>query len=199
MFRLAVCLMAVAGLTWTVATATAAASPEKLYTGLLTMAYPNSQLPSGFFSAKVGLIQPSKTGRHYHEVGSVTVTVDGPDPDDGSGFNVFPNHKDALGDLNHPNMSSSHGKIHIVPGGVPGVGNLPSHMWAGHITGKNAFGKTVTDGVTLVAVVTKNVIVQAYTDSADNTNSGNIPGAIALLKSGLRHLQVVEKKLAPKH
>jgi hypothetical protein len=178
----AVCVVAAA-------TAAPAISPAKLYQALLTRPYPDSQLPSGFTSAKVGLSTPSKTGLRYHAVGEVTVAVDGPDPDDGLGFNVFPNHSDALGDLNHPTFTGQ--KVHIVPGGVPGYANLPGHMWTGSITGKNAFGKTITNGVTLVAVVRNNVLVQAATDSADNADSGNIPAALALIRSGLRHLSSV--------
>lgn len=178
----AVCVVAAA-------TAAPTISPAKLYQALLTKPYPDSQLPSNFTSAKVGLTNPSKSGIRYHAVGEVAVAVDGPDPDDGIGFNVFPNRSDALGDLNHPTFSGQ--KVHIVPGGVPGYANLPGHMWIGSITGKNAFGKTITNGVTLVAVVKNNVLVQAYTDSADNTDSGNIPAALALIRSGLRHLSAV--------
>ena len=76
-------------------------------------------------------------------------------------------------------------------GGVPGFSKLPGHMYAGSITGKNAFGKTITDGVTVVAVVQGSVLVEAFTDSADSTDSGNIPAAISLLHSALKHLAKV--------
>jgi hypothetical protein len=172
------------------ATAAAALSPTRLYQALLTKPYPDSQLPSGDTSAKVGLATASKSGLRYHVVGEVTVAVDGPDPDDGVGFDVFPNKSDALGDLNHPTLSGQE-KLHIIPGGVPGYPKLPGHMWTGSITGKNALGKTITDGVTLVGVVRNDVLIDAFTDSADNTDSGNIPAALALIRSGLKHLSAV--------
>jgi hypothetical protein len=46
-----------------------------------------------------------------------------------------------------------------------------------------------------MAVVEGSVIVVAATDSADSTDSGNVPAALALLKSGIRHLQRVEARL----
>jgi hypothetical protein len=185
---LAVCLALLPACAAIAASATAALSPPKLYQALLTRPFPDSQLPSGFSSAKVGVQQPNKNGLRYHVVGEVAVSIDGPDPDDGIEFIVFPNHSDAVADLNHASFSGS-AKLHIVPGGVPGYAKLPGHMWIGSITGKNALGKTITDGVTLVAIAKGNVIVDAYTDSADNTDSGSVPAALALLRAGLRHVK----------
>jgi hypothetical protein len=62
------------------------------------------------------------------------------------------------------------------------------------VTGKNAFGKTVTNGVTDFAFTLKNVIVQAITRSTDNADSGDIPGAIRLGRFGLRHLQAAQAR-----
>jgi len=185
--------LAVALLSALVASSAIAATPRTLYTALLTTAYPDSQLPSGFSSAKISLQTPGKNATHYHAVGEVAVEVLGPDPNDGIGYVVFANNADALGDLNHPTLSTSGAKIRIVPGGVPGL-KLPGHMWTGALTGTNGLGKKITDGLTLVAVVDHGVLVDAYTDSASNTESGNIPAAIALLRSAIRHLNAVESK-----
>lgn len=182
-------LLVAAGALATLALA-AAPSPSKLYQSLLITPYPDSQLPSSFSSAKVSLQNPSSTARHYHVVGEVNVAVDGPDPDDGIGFDVYPTRADAIADLAHPAFVAGE-KIHVIPGGVPGFTKLPGHMYAGSITGKNAFGKTITDGVTVVAVVQGSVLVEAFTDSSDSTDSGNIPAAIALLHSALKHLAKV--------
>jgi len=165
-------------------------TPQSLYSALLTKPFPDSQLPSGFSSARVTMLTPSSGARRYHPVGEVAVAVDGPDPDDGFSYGIFTKHSDALSELNHPTFSSSE-KLRIVPGGVPGFPKLPGHMWTGSVTGKNVLGKTITNGLTIVAVVQGNVIVDAFTGSADNMESGNVPAAIALLRSALKHLAKV--------
>jgi hypothetical protein len=169
--------------TCSVATAALASrSPQRLYTKLVTTAYPDSQLPSGFFSAKVSIGSPSDNAKNYHVVGDVEVAVDGPDPNDGIIYEVFPTAADARGLLAHPKQD----KHTRVVGKVPGYSR--SVWMTGSITGKNAFGNTITNGFTLVAVAQGNVLVEAFSDSADNENSGNTPAALALLKSALRHL-----------
>lgn len=166
-------------------TASAALSPQRLYTKLVTSAYPDSQLPSGFFSAKVSIGDPSDNAKKYHVTGEVDVAVDGPDPDDGIIYEVFPSAADARGLLAHP-KTSGHTKV---VGKVPGYSR--SVWMIGSVTGKNALGKTITNGITLMAVAKGNVLVEAFTDSADNEKSGNTPAALALLRSALRHLAKV--------
>jgi hypothetical protein len=61
------------------------------------------------------------------------------------------------------------------------------------ITGKNVFGKKVTNGVTFLGFTSKNVIVSAATISTDNTESGDIPGTIRLGRYALKHLQALRK------
>jgi hypothetical protein len=168
----------------------ALASPSHLYTALLTTAYPDSQLPSGFFSAKVSLQNPGSTGRSHHVVGEVAVAINGDDPEDAILYGVFPNGHDARADLANAKPS---GNAHRV-GNVPGY-RLPSSWLTGSITGKNAFGKTVTNGLTGMIVVEGSVLVMSVTGSADSTDSGNVPAALALLKSGIRHLQRIEARL----
>jgi hypothetical protein len=96
----------------------AVASPQRLYTALLTTSYRDSELPSGFFSAKVSL---SKAG-----------------------------------------------------------------------SAANAFGKIVKNGLTAAIVVKGSVLIAALTTSADNEDSGNVPEALALLRSGIRHLLLID-------
>lgn len=180
-------LVALAATCMFATTASASLSPQRLYTKLVTTAYPDSQLPKGFFSAKVSMGSPSDNAKKYHVVGEVEVAVDGPDPDDGVIYEVFPNAADARGLLAHPKLD---GHVKLV-GKVPGYSR--SVWMTGSITGKNALGKTITNGVTLLAVAKGNVLVEAFTDSADNENSGNTPAALALLKSALRHLAKVNK------
>jgi hypothetical protein len=165
--------------------AAAAISPHAVYEHLLTTSFPDSQLPSGFSNARVGISTPGKPARSHHVVGEVEVDVDGPDVQDGIFYEVFPTRADARADLVD---AKPKGHTHFVPGGVPGYSRATSAMFAGSITGKNAFGQTVTDGITGVAVVKGNLLLGAVDLSGDNPDSGNIPAALHLLKAALRHL-----------
>jgi hypothetical protein len=73
-------------------------------------------------------------------------------------------------------------------GTVPGFRKTRSVWLNGTIEGKNAFGKTVRNGITAMWVQKGNVIVAAFTASIDNEASGDVPGTITLLRSGLAHL-----------
>jgi hypothetical protein len=165
--------------------ATVTKGPAALYRALLTTSFPDSQLPSGYFSAKVSLSEPSKNAKRYHAVGEVEVDVDGPDPNDAIVYYVFRNPTNAWGDFTHPTATAGT-KTKLI-GRVPGY-KLPSQWYVGTITGKNAFGKTVTNGVTAMFVKDKNVIVGGVTTSVDNSDSGNTPAALQLLKSAFKHL-----------
>jgi hypothetical protein len=69
-------------------------------------------------------------------------------------------------------------------------------MYAGRISGQTVQGGKVTDGVTLVVVAKHNVLVEAFTASADSTDRGNLPAALLLLTSAMHHLAVVDTALA---
>lgn len=173
--------------------AASATTPKRLYRALLTTAYPGSQLPIGFFSTKVSPSAASKQARTYHVVGEVQVAVNGPDPADEIFYYVFPNATDARGDLAHTKLVEN---LHLTPVRMPSYPTLPSHMYAGSITGQNGFGTKVTYGFTVAFVAKGNLIVGAFTDSADNTESGNVPAALDLLKAALRHLTILQTALA---
>ena len=162
---------------------------SSLYEKLLTSAYPDSALPSGFISAQVTAGALSSAAAHYHAVGEVDVIVTGPDPDDLIAYQVYPTSADAVQSLAHPALRTSTAVGHIV-GSVPGYAS--SSRWiAGAVTGKNALGTTITNGFTIVAVREKDVIVEAFTDSAANENSGDVPNALALLKSAVAHWRLL--------
>jgi hypothetical protein len=55
-------------------------------------------------------------------------------------------------------------------------------------------GKEVTNGYTVLAVLRGGVIVQAYSVSVDNKDSGNITSARKLLRSAVQHLDRVKKR-----
>jgi hypothetical protein len=112
--------------------------------------------------------------------------VTGPDAVDGIIFEVFPTAADARGDLAHPALK---GDEHLI-GRVPGY-SLPGDMFAGSVSGHDVSGKPVRNGITYVSVAQGNVLVAGASVSADNTEGGNVPAALALLRAALKHLQMV--------
>jgi len=162
------------------------ASPRGLYSALLSAPYRNSELPHGFRSAKIGAATPSADAKRHHAVGEVEVAVQGPDPNDGIFYGVFPTQADAKAVVySRPNQN-----FHRL-GPVPGY-RQPSAWFTGSVTGKTSSGQRVTHGVTAMAVVQGSVLVGVITDSATVTLGGDVPAARSLLASALRHLARVQ-------
>ena len=163
-------------------------SPQGLYQALLTTPIRPSAIPGSRFSVHVGVWTPSGNAQHHHVVGEVEVTIDNEQAK--IGYLVFPSHYDAVRDWN------AAGKPHALTSTVPVHGlPKPAVMYNGSVTGKDASGRKVTNGITLLGFVAGSVIVEAGTASTDNPNSGDVPATIALGKYALRHLQLVEAKL----
>jgi hypothetical protein len=167
---------------------TASASPKTLYEAL-AKAYPDSQLPAGFSSAKVTRAGVSPTAHRHHAVGEVGVAVKGPDPGDFIFYVIFSTPAEAGIDLADARLG---GREHRI-GKVPGY-KLPSSWYTGSDTRQNAQGRKVTHGLTGMFVADGSVLVAVVTDST-HKGSGNVPAALALLKSALGHLHRVEAKV----
>jgi hypothetical protein len=160
-----------------------ALSPRALVTRLLTTPIKQTQLPSGYYSAKVGVSKPSDIAKKHHVVGEVEIDLDS---DAVIVYIVFPTRADALADWYGADLKKVKSRL-PAPLTLP----KPSGIFNTSITGNNAFGKKVTNGVTLVGFVSQNVIVEATNLSTDTTESGDVPGAIALARFALRHLSAV--------
>ena len=163
-----------------------AVSPKALVNRLLTTPIRPSQLPSGYYSIKVGVSKPSDNAKKHHEVGEVEADLDS---DAGILYFVFPTRADALADWYDADFKKAKSRL-PAPATLP----KPSGIFNASISGNNAFGKKVTNGVTFVAFVSQNVILEAFTISTDNTESGDVPGAIKLARFALRHLSAVRIK-----
>ena len=171
-----------------VATASAT-TPKQLYGKLLTTEY--TSLPKGFYSAKVGSAALGDREKRHHAVGDVQVTVDS---DSAVYFTVFPSRTDAIAYIRDHKFDTSK-DVKLVRwtdmGRAPGYKSVPSYWRNLTAEGKNAFGKTVRNGVTSMGVVTQNVLVSVATISTDNEESGDVPATIKLLGSGMKHLAKV--------
>jgi hypothetical protein len=167
--------------------AASVASPTSLYTALLTTRF--APLPAGYYSAKVGTDKLNDLDKKHHAVGRVLVTIDS---DSGVEYAVFHSWQDARDRLKEKAQPQSGGKINFT-GKVPGF-RIQTAWVNGSITGKNAFGKTVTNGLTLMCARVDITEVCAVTTSVDNEQSGDVPGTIKLLRAGLAHLNAVRGK-----
>jgi hypothetical protein len=165
--------------------AAAPVPPKQLYQRLLTTSIPNSALPSGFSSAKIGIYTPSALSQKHHAVGGVEIDLN--DGDDALVYIIFATRADAVADWKAADLRHKGKSVVAAPAAFP----WPALIENSSITGKNLLGKTVTNGVTDLAFTAKNVIVQAVTRSTDNPNSGDIPATIKLGQFGLRHLQTI--------
>lgn len=167
--------------------AAATPSPPALVHALVTAPIPASQVPAALRPAKISAIPLTEQSIRYHGVGTIEVGFD--DSDDVVIYVVFPSRPDALADFAHPHQV---GRVTDKLAGPPSLPK-PSEILDGSISGKNAAGKPVTNGVTGVAFVVRNVIVEAATLSTTSTTVGDLPGTIRLAALALRHLTAVEK------
>jgi hypothetical protein len=181
---LATALAAAAALSAAAATPT----PQTLALTLLKTPFADSELPTGFSTATVSTQAPSANGKRYHVISEIEFDVIGPDAADVIDYYVFPAAADAGGDFQHPDRNGE--KVTVV-GKVAGM-TLPSWEITGSLSGKNALGVEVTDGVTAMAVQSGNVIVTSASVAASSTKHGNEAHALTLLKTALAHLKTVE-------
>jgi hypothetical protein len=173
-------------LTLTASAAGSRVTPAALYLKLLSSSIPSSQLPSGDYSASTGIESPSSNAKSNHVEGEVEIDIDGGDA--AIEYDIFPSKADALADWKDADFSHEQNVTTLPVTGFP----KPAEIINASETGDNAFGKKVTNGVSLLAFVVGYVIVEAATRSTTNTRSGDIPGAIALGKLAISHLESVE-------
>lgn len=169
--------------------ASSALTPRTLYQALLTSKF--APVPDGFYSPSVGTDDLDKRDKKHHAVGRVLVTFSGGDA--GADYGIFPTLRDANERWREPPQAPPGSKIKVV-GKVPGF-SIPTEWINGSVTGKNAFGKTVTNGLTSMCALSRVVMVCVVTTSVDNSTSGDVPGSITLLKASLKHLDAVRAKL----
>jgi hypothetical protein len=168
-----------------VAAAPAAASPEPaaLARALLKTPIRTAEFPVGLDTPRIMRIPLSENSKRHHAVGTVDVIF-------GTGdyaslvYAVFPTRVDAIADYRattgHPGDTTA-----AAPDSFP----KPSKIVSGSLV---LNGQTA--GISGVEFVDGNVIVLAATTSITNAHRGNIPGAIALARFGLRHLAAIRSR-----
>jgi hypothetical protein len=164
--------------------ATAAGARQSVYQALRTTGYPDTALPAAFSSAKVKAVPLSPSARSNGAVGAVEVDVDGPDANAGVVFVVFKTSTGAASDLGAALPSA----LALKPAGKVS-GQPRSLVFAGSSSQTDALGQSVVQGVTYAVVESGDVLVSGFTYSPTKLRDGG--GAVALVRSGLKHLQAV--------
>ncbi|HET8894030.1 MAG TPA: hypothetical protein VFM96_08040 [Gaiellaceae bacterium] len=143
-------------------------TPTDLLTKLLKTPIKPSELPTGFSKPKISRQTLGRNGIKYHAVGEVAVLVQGPDAEDAFAWEAFKTHANAIGDLDHPQLSLT----------TKVVDTVPRYKDSLLLTGRLS-GRIIYDAATVV----DNVLIQGVTVSAH----GNKAGAIALLRAAVKH------------
>ena len=144
-----------------------------------------TELPGGFYTAKVLLGEKAKNA-----VGRVNIVVDGTDL---IAYSIYPSPVTAAKRLSDPKLEGEGSEKMRLVGSVPGWGKQ-SHMYVGSVSGENVFGKKVTNGVTMLMVLRGPVIVMAFSVSTESEQSGDMQDARKLLLAGVKHLDRVRGK-----
>lgn len=162
-----------------------AATPQGLYNKLLTTSYGTP--PDGFYGGTVGRDTLGDKDKRHHAIGAVLVSFDS---EGYVSYVIYPS-KDAVASrfAEKPSSDDPEVKKFEVRGKVPGYWNTRSVWIDATLEGKNAFGKTVQNGATILNVQRHNVVVVVATISTDTATSGDVPGALRLLKSAIAHLE----------
>jgi hypothetical protein len=161
-----------------------ARTPQQLLSALLAAKIGGSALPHGYKSPQVARYTVTSTAKGHHAVGGAEITADG--GNEAIIYIVFRTNADAKADFSHANLAGK--TTASAPSSVPKPSVVVNTSASGTVSGKN-----VTIGITDVAFVQGNVLVQAATTSASSKKHGDVAGAIALAKFASKHLQSVQR------
>jgi hypothetical protein len=159
-----------------------ARTPQQVLSALLAARVGASALPHGYRSPQVTAYTVTSTAKSHHALGGAQITADG--GNEAIIYIVFKTKADAKADFSHANLA---GKVTTsAPGSVPKPSIVVNTSASGTVGGKN-----VTIGITDVAFVQGNVLVQAATTSASSKKHGDVAGAVALAQFASKHLAAV--------
>jgi hypothetical protein len=162
------------------ASATAVAqTPQALILALQKAKVSQSDLPHGYTTPLVGAYKVTAEAKKHGAVGGVQIFMDG--GKEGIIYLVFRTPALAKADWKHASFNGA--KPSSAPASIP----KPSVVVDTSGTG-SAGGKTITFGLTEVAALSGNVIVQAVTASTASKTHGDRSGALLLAAYALRHL-----------
>ncbi len=160
---------------------TQAPTAPALYQRLLTTKFNGNELPSGFSQPQPAPGTPSDAEQQHGATAAVDVGVHGPDDVDLLYYTFFANDNDAKALFNDQEAS---------PDTKPGGFGKPVGCSGGTVT--TSGGQKI--GITRCVVLVGDITVTAVSGIArDGASRGDDKATIALAKSGLKHLQKVQK------
>jgi hypothetical protein len=160
-----------------------AATPKALYHALLTTTLsPSKPIATTFFADSVEATEPSKNSKRHHVVGEVSIRINSGDAE--VNYIVFPTHADAVAAWN------SAGKIEGQLDSLP----LRGFPKPGAIINGSFTNQGTRYGFTDAAFVSGNVLLEAETTSRTTKVSGDVTGAIRLLRWARAHLAAVRAR-----
>jgi hypothetical protein len=160
----------------------AARKPQALYKALLTTKVTASQLPHGYKQPVVGVYLVTAAAKTHHAVGGVRIFADG--GNEGIIYIVFASAADARADWSNANFKSV--ATAAAPKSIPKPSIVVNTSTSGTVN-----GKTLKIGISDIAALRGNVIVQALTTSRSSATHGDVAGAVALAQFALQHLAAV--------
>jgi hypothetical protein len=172
--------LAVAALVVPAAQSRADRTPQQVLKALVATKVGSSALPHGYRSPRVTSYQVTVTAKKHHAVGGAEILADG--GNEAIIYIVFASGADAKADFSHANLAGK--STSAAPRTFP----TPSIVVNTSASGTSN-GKIVTIGITDVAFVQGNVVVQAATTSMASTRHGDVPGAVALAQFASKHLR----------
>jgi hypothetical protein len=154
-------------------------TPRSLVKSLLEAPVPRSELPPGYKSPVVGRYRLTAKAKSHQAVGGVQIELRGGDAS--VTYIVFASKAGAKADWTSAKLKG----ISTRPG--PASLPQPSLVITTSASGRTG-GKEITVGLTDVAYLFGNVIVQAVTSSTASATHGDVAGATALARFALGHL-----------
>jgi hypothetical protein len=158
-------------------------SPKALYNSLLKAPVASSDLPHGYKSPVVGPYAVTSKAKSHHAIGGVQIEAENGNV--AVIYIIFATKAAAKADWASANLTGT--RTQAAPSSVP----KPSIVVNTSASGMSG-GKKITFGLTDIACLYGNVIVQAATSSLTSTKHGDLAGAVALERFALKHLDAVQ-------
>ena len=174
--------LAVAALVVPAAQARADRAPQEVLKALVATKVGSSALPHGYRSPQVTSYKVTATAKKHHAVGGAEILADG--GNEAIIYIVFDTVADAKADFARANLAGK--STAAAPSTIPKPSIVVNTSASGTVK-----GKLVTLGITDIAFVQRNVIVQAATTSAASPTHGDVAGAVALAQFAAKHLRSI--------
>ena len=161
------------------ATAGAAQSPQALVSALVEAKVTSADLPHGYSAPVVSVYKISADVKKHGAIGGAQIFADG--GNEAVIYIVFKTPALAAADWKHANFHGA--QTSAAPSSIP-----KPNVQINTSAGATVNGKKITFGLTEIAMLSGNVIVQSITTSTKSTKHGDVTGAVLLAQFAQKHL-----------